>query len=71
MYQVLQMKTSLLWMWAEMMGDFVSHVSFSPAEVAHAGSHLHLPTVDVHAPAHTLHAFDWHGTGQGALTLHC
>lgn len=44
--------------------------SFSPAQVAHAGSQLHLPVVDVHAPAHTLHALHRHGTGHGALTLH-
>lgn len=43
--------------------------SFLPAEVAHARSHLVL-RVDVHALADTLHAFDWHGTGQGAWALH-
>lgn len=45
-------------------------MNFSPAEVAHAGSHFHLPTIDVCALAHTMHAFDWHGTRQGAWTLH-
>lgn len=43
---------------------------FSPAEVAHAGSHLHLLAVDVHAPADAVYALHRHGAGQGALTHH-
>lgn len=50
--------------------SFVVWASVSPAQVAHAGTHLHLAVVDVHAPADAVHALDGHGPGHAAGPRH-